>query len=704
MTALAQLQATIFTPEEVALRRSLPAVSCLEQFDFPAAVSQVAEHESWRKELHRPATYVHKWWARRLGTVFRRILLDAVSAPDGTTAGTALAGLVVYDPFAGSGTTLIEAGKLGARLVGRDINPVATLTQRQALQAWDFPIVERLFTKVEEACRVDIDALFVTEAGEPVLHYFWVALASCPVCDVIVELFTNYVFAKHAVRRKSALAHATCPTCHDVVSSTLGLDTSATCGRCDDHFDLIGPVRGRTMTCAAGHRSSVMDALAGQSPQRRMYAKMVKTGDGRRIYCPIDSFDCDLYDHASKLLAGAAAGELVVPTGFLEHGTNTVQALNWGYRTWAGFFNDRELYCLGRMGAALRDLPGDGPEREALIAAFGKTLEHHNLFCSFKGEGTGAVRSIFHNHVLRPERCSLEGNPWGADGGSGGYADTLTKLRRAHTYKQAPTDLVADDARVVCAAGLSSPVGSTIAETWAEFSTDLGSAYVVTGDAAATDLPERSVALIITDPPYVDNVHYSELADFFHAWMRPMRPYSSYPQLDSTRDPHEVQNAAAAGFQKMIANVWRECARVLRDDGLLAFSFHQSRTSGWVALMSSLADAGLVVTATRPVVAEVTTSLAKHAAIDPNRVDVIVVCRKRSSPSSRSPAQARATAMGALTALTAAGVALGPADIRSAVRAAVLAEGTRVPHVDWGLLASGADAEAERAVAEHLVP
>jgi len=432
-----------------------------------------------------------------------------------------------------------------------------------------------------------------------------------------------------------------------------------------------------------------------------MYAKMVKTRDGRRIYRSIDSFDRDLYNHAKKLLADAAVGQLVVPDGFLERGTNTAQALNWGYRTWAAFFNDRELYCLGRIGAALRDLPGNGPEREALIAAFGKTLEHHNLFCSFKGEGTGSVRSIFHNHVLRPERCSLEGNPWGANGGSGGYANTLSRLRRAHAYKEAPIDLVVHGATVVQADGLSSPVGGTVADTWAVFSDNLGSAYVVTGDAAATDLPERSVNLIITDPPYVDNVHYSELADFFHAWMRQMRPYLTYPQQDSTRDPREVQNADEAGFQTMIAKVWCECARVLRDDGLLAFSFHQSKTSGWAALMSSLADAGLVVTATRPVVAEVTTSLAKHAALDPNRVDVIVVCRKKSSLSSRRPAQARATTMRALAMLAAAGVALGPGDIRSAVRAAVLAEGTRVPNAEWGQLASDADTEAEWAVAAH---
>ena len=46
--------------------------------DFPfAELSLIAERESWRKEVHRPIYYLHKWWARRLGSVFRGIVLGA---------------------------------------------------------------------------------------------------------------------------------------------------------------------------------------------------------------------------------------------------------------------------------------------------------------------------------------------------------------------------------------------------------------------------------------------------------------------------------------------------------------------------------------------------------------------------------------------------------------------------------------------------
>ena len=89
--------------------------------DFPIVeISQIAEQESWRKEINRPIYHIHKWWATRLGSVFRGITLAALSEP-GTDIWQSfykhhqLSGKVVLDPFMGSGTTLGEATKLGRK-------------------------------------------------------------------------------------------------------------------------------------------------------------------------------------------------------------------------------------------------------------------------------------------------------------------------------------------------------------------------------------------------------------------------------------------------------------------------------------------------------------------------------------------------------------------------------------------------------------
>ena len=36
---------------------------------FPfEAIDQIAERESYRKEIYRPIYHIHKWWAQRLGS------------------------------------------------------------------------------------------------------------------------------------------------------------------------------------------------------------------------------------------------------------------------------------------------------------------------------------------------------------------------------------------------------------------------------------------------------------------------------------------------------------------------------------------------------------------------------------------------------------------------------------------------------------
>ena len=110
-------------------------------FEF---ISHLAERESWRKEVHRPIYHVHKWWAKRLGSVFRGILLgsmlpEAADLSAGFYKTFAYRDTTVFDPFMGSGTTIGEAHKLGFIAIGRDINPVAVEAVRTALGPMDGP-------------------------------------------------------------------------------------------------------------------------------------------------------------------------------------------------------------------------------------------------------------------------------------------------------------------------------------------------------------------------------------------------------------------------------------------------------------------------------------------------------------------------------------------------------------------------------------
>ena len=104
-------------------------------FDF---VSQVAERESWRKEIHRPVSHLHKWWATRLGSVFRGILLGCTLGEQADLTEEfyrthSFANVTVFDPFMGSGSVGIAALRRGCRFLGNDLNPEAVECARQRL-------------------------------------------------------------------------------------------------------------------------------------------------------------------------------------------------------------------------------------------------------------------------------------------------------------------------------------------------------------------------------------------------------------------------------------------------------------------------------------------------------------------------------------------------------------------------------------------
>ncbi|WP_253757622.1 DNA methyltransferase [Hamadaea flava] len=640
-------------------------------------LSTVGTHESWRKEVHRPATSTHKWWAKRLGSVFRGIIVAATTEQGGDAAAayscaTRLTGTVVLDPFAGSGVTGVEAIKLGATAICMDINPVATLVQRQALQPWDLAALYDAYARVERASHAEVDRVHRTEDGRTVLYYFWVATAVCPQCAVKVNLFDSTVYSKDAYPKRKPRAQLVCPECLDIQEGRF--DFKAAICAAGHEFSQAGPVERSKATCRNGHSFKIVSALGDRPPEYEMYSKMVANARGEKSYEPITQWDRALYMECENLLE-QLPDSAVLPRGSLTSGNNTNQALKWNFREWRQFFNARQLYSLSIIATAIRDLDGLSAEREALCALFSGALEFNNLFASFKGEGTGAVRHMFSNHVLKPERTPLEAHPWGTPQSSGAFSTLLkSRIERAHNYKEAPIDLTVRHGNVARTAELSTSITAPLREDWMNLGT--GGAYVVTRSAADTGLADACVDLVITDPPFMDNVHYAELADFFHSWLREMRPHADYPSDDTTRRAGEVQNADPAEFGKAIEAVWVECERLLKHGGLLAFTYHQARISGWARLIEALHRAGFVVTAIQPVKGEMTTSVVKAGASEPSNLDSIVVCR-RAADGATSPHssldQAFEYACAQLGALRDAGVDVGKGDVRSVVRGTLLA-------------------------------
>ena len=118
------------------------------------------------------------------------------------------------------------------------------------------------------------------------------------------------------------------------------------------------------------------------------------------------------------------------PRVAIEPGYNTNQALGYNYRFWHEMFNERQLLCLSVLAERIRQID-DPALRQLFTCLFSGMLEFNNMFASYKGEGTGAVRHMFAHHILKPERVPLEANVWGTPKSSRFVHDPVQEAHRA---------------------------------------------------------------------------------------------------------------------------------------------------------------------------------------------------------------------------------------------------------------------------------
>ncbi|MBI3270339.1 MAG: DUF1156 domain-containing protein [Planctomycetes bacterium] len=352
-------------------------MTTLLEADFPfEAVSEIAEVESWRKEIYRPIYHLHKWWAQRLGSVFRAAILGA-AVPAGSSLmdlfydSQPLSHLVVFDPFMGSGTTVGEAHKLGCAAIGRDINPVAFRAVRAALQRASQAAVLDGFNQLEQSVGASLRGLYrsTDSAGEPcdVMYFFWVKVLPCPSCSSTVDLFSSQVFARHAYVALNPIVRVLCPGCGAVFGIENGV-LQTTCNECDARFAVHeGPARRTTAICrGCGHEFPIAATArkAGKPPAHRMYAKLVLRADGTKEYLRITNEDREFWEEAKRTLGALkpCLPHVPIATGF-----NTRQILNYGYGFWDELFNERQLLALSILARGIQELSAGPPSVPMMV-------------------------------------------------------------------------------------------------------------------------------------------------------------------------------------------------------------------------------------------------------------------------------------------------------------------------------------------------
>ncbi len=607
--------------------------------DFPVErLNPVALAEGNSK---KPIYQMHKWWARRLGSVFRMIMLASFT-PAGVSedslwswfvaSGANLEGKIVLDPFMGGGTTVVEALRLGCRVIGVDINPVAWFVTKKEIEPVDLAELERAFRFLEETAGRRIREYYRTTcpAGHQadVMYYFWVKVAKCEECGSPVRLWPNYELSIRDHRHV-----AICPNCLQVVE-TVGYNPHTTCPDCGTVFD---PRRGNSgrgfFRCTVcGKRQRLVDAAARQGRPLRaeLHALEGYCRTCGRFFKRMDEADHQLWELARADFERGKDNLLFPRQAIPTEGRSDPRPVNHGYTHFWQMFNERQLLSLSILLEAILEIP-DRNIRELMLLTFSDALDANNMFCKYE-TAWHKVSVFFGLHAYHPIERPTENNVWGTEFGRGTFVKCFEKVRRGKVYGQRPYERI-DGARHYIRGERAE--GVLVEDFTTLERTDRGALLRCQSSEDLSFIPDRSVDAVITDPPYFDNVQYSELADFFYVWLRlGLRDFPWFEEPCSERPEEIVQNERRGKsvdfFVERLGQVFAECHRALKDDGLLAFTFHHNQTWAWEGIARLLLQAGFYVSATPVVRSEGRSGF--HSGAGNIRYDCILVCRKFPAP------------------------------------------------------------------------
>ena len=181
------------------------------------------------------------------------------------------------------------------------------------------------------------------------------------------------------------------------------------------------------------------------------------------------------------------------------------------YRHWHQLFLPRQLLSLSVLLEGIAD-ERDAKLRHLLLCAFSNTLEANNVFTrnipARRTPGGTAPAGIFAGHHFQPKASFCEQNVWGTVSGNNTFISRMQALREGVAFAKNPYEGKFDEEGKHGKYEGLDPVPFD------------ANARLICGDSR-TDIPsEIAPDVVVTDPPYADNVNYSELADFFYVWLR----------------------------------------------------------------------------------------------------------------------------------------------------------------------------------------
>jgi putative DNA methylase len=534
----------------------------------------------------------------------------------------------VLDPFGGGGSIPLEALRLGCETYSNDLNPVAILIQKcileypqkygkrkEHLEGWgelsDYSSKNALIEDVKKwsnwvliESRNEIEKFYPKETdGSIIIGYIWTRTIPCqnPSCGAEIPLIRQFWLAKKDKKKVALFPYI---EGEEVKFRIVG-------DGYDKMPDGFNPDKGTISKAVATCQicGSVVDAKTtrklfqdGKSGQEIVAAVMQKPGMIGKKYRIVAQKDIEIFKAADEYLRDKREKlqlewvmDPVPDENLIKTGGNQMAVLHYGMYKFGDLFNARQKLAMitfvekvRKVHTKMLEEKYEAEYAKAVVSYLALGLDMTSAFTNTlaRWENTSeAIKQLFSRQALSMLWDYVEVNPFSTSSGSfeTGWEYYLKVMQH-------------------CAG--SSSTSATVSQS------------------SATSLlyQDNFFDAVFTDPPYYDNVYYSNLSDFFYVWLKrtigelypeifstPLTPKSNEIVADPIR--HTIKKEAKDFFESMLKRSFQEIHRVLKPDGIATIVYAHKSTEGWETLINSLLDSGLIVTGAWPLNTEMGTRL-----------------------------------------------------------------------------------------------
>lgn len=557
---------------------------------------------------------------------------------------------IISDPFSGGGTIAAEAQRIGVPSVCSDINPIPFLIGKTMVEyPWRYKdssprsvkSIQRTSYRFSDGLASDF-----RNYGNILIEKFKSRMAAFyPRVDLPKEFGSGkadvvcWLWAKTVASPDPALSGLHVPLIKSMdlcnkkgsrvwlqpkvsgTSYTFGVQSEAL----GHEYESIKGTVGRSgATCIVSGAAIPLAYIRKEGVSGRIGEKLiaiaVNTGGRGKVYIPATESQSELMFSCKNL----RDGDLSIG---IEHWSGCTNSVVYGFDTFDKLFNDRQSYSLKELASLIsemrsyirNDILDSGCSKEFseeysivmvdyLSLALSRALDFNNRFTGWNASNQ-KIMHLFGSHRIPMVWDYGEANiTSNVVGGLPQIVEFLAKcIERVQPRARGSVTL-----------------------------------------APAQEISFGEMTVVSTDPPYFDNVPYSNLSDFFYMWLRPIMKESHSSEFGTIATPkngelvaNEARHGSKAHAEEFFLNGMEGALTNLKRQHdsrypiVIYYAFKQSEieeegliSRGWSAFLSSVVASGLQVIATWPIRSESSLRLRAHGS-NALSTSVVMVCRVR---------------------------------------------------------------------------